>query len=404
MATLCKQVVEHAHDLILLGGALGLLSIFAGLVSARVNAPLLLVFLVIGMLAGEDGPGGVAFSDFQASYLIGSIALAAILFEGGFKTERTMLKQAFWPALAMGTIGVAVTAGIVAGAGVVVFGASWGEAMVIGAALAPTDAAAVGLLLRQARVAVPERLTALLEIESGLNDPMSVFLTVLFVEALIHPGAMTAPHALSFFALEMGGGAAFGLAGGYGLLALLKRLPAEASIFPILTFAAVLTLFGAAQTVGASGFLAVYLMGVIAGTSDYRTRARMEEFYEAFAWLAQIALFLLLGLLITPHAMLPQAPAILAMTAVLIVVARPVATFACLLPFGFGLRGTTFAAWVGLRGAVPIYLTIIPVLQGAPNGERLFGIAFGTVVASLVVQGWTIRQAAGLLGFGRIKG
>ncbi len=399
-----QGAVEHAHDLILLGGALGLLSIFAGLVSARVNAPLLLVFLVVGMLAGEDGPGGIAFSDFSASYLIGSIALAAILFEGGFKTERTMLRQAFWPALAMGTAGVAVTAGIVAGTGVAVFGVPWGEAMVIGAALAPTDAAAVGLLLRQARVAVPERLTALLEIESGLNDPMSVFLTVLFVEALVHPGAMTASHAVRFFALEMGGGAVFGVLGGYGLLALLKRLPAEAAIFPILTFAAVLALFGAAQRAGASGFLAVYLMGVIAGTNDYRTRARMEEFYEAFAWLAQIALFLLLGLLITPHALLPQAPAILAVTVVLIVVARPVATFACLLPFGFGPRETGFAAWVGLRGAVPIYLTIIPVLQGAPDGERLFGIAFGTVVASLVVQGWTIRQAAGLLGFGRSKG
>jgi cell volume regulation protein A len=196
----------------------------------------------------------------------------------------------------------------------------------------------------------------------------------------------------------------FGLAGGYGLLALLRRLPAEASIFPILTLAAVLALFGAAQMAGASGFLAVYLMGVIAGNSEYATRARMEEFYEAFAWLAQITLFLLLGLLITPHAVLPDAVAIAAVAAVLILVARPLATFACLLPFGFGLRGTAFAAWVGLRGAVPIYLTIIPVLQGAPNGQRLFGVAFGTVVASLVVQGWTIRQAATLLGFGRTKG
>jgi cell volume regulation protein A len=396
--------VEHAHELILVGGLLGLLSIFAGLVSARVNAPLLLVFLVVGMLAGEDGPGGIAFSDFGASYLIGSIALAAILFEGGFKTERSMLRQAFWPALAMGTAGVAVTAGVVASAGVVLFGAPWGEAMVIGAALAPTDAAAVGLLLRRAQVALPHRLTALLEVESGLNDPMSVFLTVVFVEALVHPGTMTSAHAALLFATEMGGGAVVGIAGGAALLALLRRLPAEASMFPILTLAGVLALFGAAQMAGASGFLAVYLMGVIAGNSDYATRARMEELYEAFAWLAQITLFLLLGLLITPHAMLPDAVAIAAVAAVLILVARPLATFACLLPFGFGMRGTAFAAWVGLRGAVPIYLTIIPVLQGAPNGQRLFGVAFGTVVASLVVQGWTIRQAATLLGFGRTKG
>ena len=395
--------MEHAHGLILLGGVLGLLSIFAGLASARVGAPLLLVFLAIGMLAGEDGPGGIMFSDYRASYLIGSIALAAILFEGGFKTERAMLRQAFWPALAMATAGVAITAGIVAAVGILAFGAPWDESLVIAAVLAPTDAAAVALLLRQARVAVPQRLTALLEIESGLNDPMSVFLTVLFVAILVSHQQPTAGHALAEFAIEAGGGALFGLAGGAGLVVLLRRLAADAPIFPVLALAAVLTLFGAAQSLGASGFLAVYVMGVIAGVSDYRTRERMEQFFEAAAWLAQIALFLMLGLLVTPHALLPSLPAIATIAAVLIVLARPAAAFACLLPFGFGLRQTAFAAWVGLRGAVPIYLTIIPVLQGAHSGERLFGLAFGTVVASLVVQGWTIRPAAALLGFGRAK-
>ena len=396
--------MEHAHELILLGGALGLTSIFAGLLSARLNAPLLLVFLAVGMLAGEDGPGGIDFSDFRASYLIGSIALAAILFEGGFKTERAMLRQAFWPALAMATAGVAITAGIVAEIGVLLFDVPWGDAMVTGAALAPTDAAAVGLLLRRAQLAVPDRLMALLEVESGLNDPMSVFLTMAFVTALTHPGQFTAAHALLEFATEMGGGTLFGVAGGYALLAMLRRLPAEAPLFPVLAFTAVLSLFGLAQIIGASGFLAVYLMGVITGTSDYRARERMEQFYEAIAWLAQITLFLILGLLVTPHALVPAAGAILAVAAVLILVARPVAAFACLLPFGFGLRASAFAAWVGLRGAVPIYLTIIPVLEGVPSGQRLFGVAFGTVVASLVVQGWTIRQAATLLGFGRTKG
>ncbi len=393
--------MEHAHDLILLGGVLGLLSIFAGLASARVGAPLLLVFLVVGMLAGEDGPGRIQFDDFHASYLIGSVALAAILFEGGFKTERAMLRQAFWPALAMATVGVAVTTGIVATASVLLFGIPWSGAMLIGAVLAPTDAAAVGVLLRRARLALPDRLTALLEVESGLNDPMSVFLTVLFVEVLTHPGSLTASHAAVLLASEMGGGTVIGLLGGFGLLALLRRLRADAPIFPVLALSAVLAVFGAAQSLGASGFIAVYLMGVITGTSEFRTRDRMEEFYEAFAWLAQITLFLLLGLLVTPHAVWPEAAGIAAVAAVLILLARPVATFACLLPFGFGLRPTAFAAWVGLRGAVPIYLTIIPVLQGVPNGARLFGLAFGTVVASLLVQGWTIGLAGALLGFGR---
>lgn len=391
--------VEHAHELILVGGALGLASLFAGLASARLGAPLLLVFLGVGMLAGEDGPGNIAFSDFPSAYLIGSIALAAILFEGGLKTERAMLRSAFWPAAAMATGGVAITTGVVAAASVLLFDVPWINALAIGAALAPTDAAAVALLLRRARVAVPPRVSALLEVESGLNDPMSVFLTVALVQVMVAPGTLTAQHALLLVAEEMGGGVVLGLAGGWALLALLRRVAAEASVFPVLALAAVLLVFGGAQTVGASGFLAVYLMGVIAGTNEYGTRERMEEFHEAFAWLAQITLFLMLGLLVTPHALIPGAIPIAAIAAVLIVLARPLATFACLLPFRFTVRETAFASWVGLRGAVPIYLTIIPVLEGVKGGEVLFGIAFGVVVASLVVQGWTIGLIGRLLGF-----
>lgn len=385
----------------LFGGALGLASIFAGLVSARFNAPLLLVFLGIGMLAGEDGLGGIVFSDFGMAYLIGSIALATILFAGGLETKRAMLRAAFWPAAVMATAGVAVTSGIVAVAAVWLFGVPWINGFAIGAALAPTDAAAVNLLLSQAQVALPKRVTALLEVESGLNDPMSVFLMVALVRMMVSPAGLGVGEAAVLLAEEIVGGAVLGVAGGYALLGLLRRLSADAPIFPVLAFSAVMMLFGLAQKFGASGFLAVYLMGVVVGTHPYRDRARLEQFYEAFAWMAQIALFLMLGLLVTPHNLWPAAPAILAMSAVLILVARPVATFACLLPFGFTLRETSFASWVGLRGAVPIFLTIIPVLQGAPHGEQLFGVTFGIVVASLVVQGWTIRHAAALLGFAR---
>ncbi len=394
--------MTHAHELILIGGLLGVAAIFAGLVSTRLGAPILLVFLGIGIAAGEDGPGGILFSDFDAAYLIGSIALAAILFEGGLKTERAMLRAAFWPSATLATVGVALSCGIVAAAAALVFGIPWTYALLIGAALAPTDAAAVGLVLRPLPLAIPHRLSALLEIESGLNDPMSVFLTVALVTLMTTPGSLGAGHAALLFAEEMGGGAALGLAAGYGLLALLRRLPADAPIFPILAWALVLTLFGAAQMLGASGFLAVYLTGVVLGTHRYQTRARLEEFFEAFSWLAQIALFLMLGLLLTPHSELPSALPIAVVTAVLVLLARPVAVFACLLPFGYGWREAAFASWVGLRGAVPIFLTTIPVLAGVAGGEQLFGFAFGVVVVSLVVQGWTVGLAARLLGFAKI--
>ena len=391
--------MEHAHELILIGGALGVASLMAGLVSARIGAPLLLVFLVVGMLAGEDGPGGIQFSDFRFGYLIGSIALAAILFEGGLKTHYAMLRIAFWPAAAMGTIGVAITTGVVGASAVAMFGVSWLDGMAIGAALAPTDAAAVALLLHRARVAVPARVNALLEIESGVNDPMSVVLTVALVQLATNPAGLGAGQAVLLLLKEMGGGAVLGLAGGWVLLRVLRRLSAEASVLPVLALAWVLMVFGGAQVLGASGFLAVYLMGIVAGNAEFSARAQMVEAYEAFAWLAQVTLFLMLGLLVAPHTLLPHALPILAISAVLIIVARPLATFPCLLPFGFTVPEAAFASWVGLRGAVPIYLTIIPVLAGAKDGEVLFGIAFGVVVTSLVVQGWTIGQVGRLLGF-----
>jgi NhaP-type Na+/H+ and K+/H+ antiporter len=393
--------LNTAHELILVGGALGLLSILAGVASARFHAPLLLVFLLLGMLAGEDGPGRIVFNDFSASYLIGSIALAIILFEGGLKTERTMIRAAFGPSLALATIGVAITAAIVGAAAVWLFSLSWNQALLIGAVLAPTDAAAVNTLLRASRVSVPERVTAALELESGLNDPMSVFLTVLLVQGLTTPEGLTTGHAVVMFLEEMAGGAIAGVAGGYALLWLLRRLPVELPIYPVLALTSALAIFGGAQTVGASGFLAVYLMGVIVGVNRFESHRALVYAAEAFAWLAQIMLFVLLGLLVTPHRLLPLIGSILAITAVLLVLARPIATFVCLLPFGYSGRETAFASWVGLRGAVPIYLTIVPVLEGVRNGNLLFGVVFGVVIASLVLQGWTISAAARVLGFGK---
>lgn len=394
--------MNTAHELILLGGVLGLISVFAVVIGSRFNAPILLLFLVLGMLAGEDGPGRIQFANFGAAYLIGSIALAIILFAGGLKTDRSMIHVALWPSVLLATVGVALTAALVGIAAVWLFRLPWAEALLIGAVLAPTDAAAVNTLLGAARVAVPDRVTAVLEVESGLNDPMSVFLTVLLVEILTSAGSFTIARAVLFFLKEMVGGAFIGLLGGFLLLRLLRKLPVPPPIYPILALACVLVVFGGAQIVGASGFLAVYLMGIVIGTNRFDSERAVIYTSEAFAWLAQIALFLMLGLLVTPHQMVPLVRPILLITAVLVLVARPVATFACLLPFRYSSRETAFASWVGLRGAVPIYLTIIPVLAGSRNSALLFGATFGVVIASLVLQGWTISPAARILGFRKL--
>ena len=396
--------MDTAHHLVLLAGALGLLSIFAGLFAARFGTPILVVFLAIGILFGKDGPVGLVFNDFQAAYLIGSVALAVILFEGGLKTKRSMLKIALWPAMALATAGVAITAGVVCAAYAVLPPppapySPWVVALLIGAILAPTDAAAVAALLRRARLPLPERVTAALEVESGLNDPMSVFLTVLLTQQVLHPGSFTVTHAAILLAEEMGGGALLGVGGGYLMLLVLRRLEVEAAIYPVLALAGSLLLFGVAQSVGASGFIAVYLAGVIVGNSEHQSTPTVEHFFEAIGWLAQIVLFLMLGLIVTPH-MILSVPwlALIVTTATLLLVARPIACIACLLPFGFRLRETAFMSWVGLRGAVPIYLVIIPMLAGITDAKFLFEPAVMVVVISLVVQGWTIAPVARLLG------
>ena len=401
LIALGHAALARSHKLILAGGALGLLSIVAGLISRRIGAPVLLVFLAVGMLAGDDHVFGVQFDDFDAAYLIGSVALAVILIEGGLKTPVSMLRLAFWPAAVLATIGVALTAGIFGAAAWLIDGVPVKAALLAGAAAAPTDAAAVAVLLRRAGAALPERLFALLSVESGLNDPMSVFLTFLLLRLIAEPGSIGVGEAVLLFLEEMIGGAALGLAGGWLLARSLKRLPIEAPLAPVLVLTGGLAVFGLAQLIGTSGFLATYLAAVITGATQHRAREDVEHFFEGMAWLAQIVLFLMLGLLVTPEDLPPYLPGAVIGAAVLILLARPVAVFACLLPFRFSLRETAFASWVGLRGAVPIYLSIIPGLADPQRDQRLFASIFILVIASLVVQGWTVAPAARLLGFGR---
>jgi NhaP-type Na+/H+ and K+/H+ antiporter len=401
LVALGRANMQAAHETILVGAALGVVSVFAGLLSRRVGAPVLLVFLVLGMLAGVDGPGGITYGDYSSAYLIGSVALAVILFEGGLKTPRSMLRLALWPALGLAVIGVGVTAAIVGAAVMWIAAVPFAPAMLVGAAVAPTDAAAVAAVLGRARVALPQRVTALLAVESGLNDPMSVFLTVFVIRVIVEPGAATWLNGALLFAREMVGGTALGLGGGWLLALLLRRLALEIPTAMVLVLAFALMLFGLAQMLGTSGFMAIYLAGIFIGGTPHLARREIGNFVEGSAWLAQIVLFLMLGMLITPHNMVRFIPIGIAIALVLMVVARPVATFACLLPFRFAWRETAFASWVGLRGAVPIYISFIPALADPLRDERLFSGVFVVVVVSLVIQGWTIGPAARLFGFGR---
>jgi len=389
--------VQASHQLILLGSALVLLSIFAGLFSARFGAPLLLVFLGLGMLAGQEGPGGILFRDFNADYLIGSISLAVILFEGGLRTDPDDFRRAIWPSLALATIGVIVTAAVVGAAAALLFSTSWTGGLLVGAIVAPTDVAAVSALLHLRHLELRPRVAAILEVESGINDPISVLLVVLLVDLLSTPTAAAGSHIAALLAREVAGGMALGIGGGYLLLTLINRLEATSGLYPILALAGATALFGGAQLVGASGFLTVYLAGLILGSHRHRATQVINQAFDAFAWLSQIVLFLMLGLLVTPSALVPTLWRSLAVAAVLMLAARPLAVALCLFPFGYTLPEITLISWVGLRGAVPIFLAIIPVLAGLADAATFFAITFVVVLTSLMVQGWTVSVSAQML-------
>jgi potassium/hydrogen antiporter len=386
--------MEASSELILLGGLLLLLSVFAGAVSARLGAPLLLAFLGLGMLAGEDGPGHIRFSDFRQSYLIGSAALAIILFDGGLAIKWIDVRKLMLPSALLATVGVAVTAGIVGATAHYGFAIPWLDALLLGAVVAPTDAAAVVSVLHMQKLNLRPRVAAVLEVESGLNDPMAVFTTLALVQLILHRESASWLGAGELFGIQMLGGVAFGLAGGWALLFLFRKLNLNAGLYPILGLAGAMTVFGGAQIVEASGFLATYLAAFMLGNGRYAGKEMVERFFGSFAWLSQIVLFLMLGLLVTPHDLAPLLRPAFAVAAVLILVARPVAVALCLIPFRFGWREIAFISWVGLRGAVPIFLAIIPVLTGARGGSLLFGTAFIVVMVSLLIQGWTVAPLA----------
>lgn len=392
-----RENVELTNQLILLTGVLFLLSVLASTISARFGLPLLLVFLALGMLAGEDGPGTIQFDDAQSTYVIGTVALAVILFNGGLCTDIGSFRVGLWPALWLATVGVVTTAALTGLAAAWFLQLRWLEGMLIGAIVGSTDAAAVFAILHSHGLQLKQRVDATLQIESGANDPMAIFLTVALVELLAAGNASLDWTVAGKFVQQMGVGAAIGLGGGWMLTWLINWISLTAGLYPLLVFSGGLLIFGATAIVGGSGYLAVYLAGLVLGNRPLRNADDIRRFHDGLAWLSQIGMFLILGLLVTPHRLLPLAVPSLLIAGILIFVARPVAVALCLLPFRFAWREQLFIGWVGLRGAVPIILALFPWLAGLDHFRLYFDVAFFIVLLSLVIQGWTVAPAARLL-------
>jgi len=378
---------------ILLGAVLVMAGILSSLLALRFGAPLLLVFLVIGIIAGDSGPGHIEFDDVRTTYLVGSVALALILFDGGLRTKFQNIRAVLLPSMVLATIGVLLSALITAPVAKYVLELNWLESLLVGAVVASTAAAAVFLLVHAQGLRLRPRVGATLEAESGTNDPFAIFLTLMLVE-FISSGRSSAAHVLLELLREALLGAIIGVIGGRVIVIALNRVALPQGLHAPFVLTAALVIFGVAQLSHASGFLAVYLAGIIVGNQPTRAHNSVVTFLDAATWLAQIVMFVLLGLLVSPQRLASSLGPAVIVALVLMLLARPAAVLLCLAPFRFNWREKIFIAWTGLRGAVAIFLASIPMLVGLSKAYLYFDVAFVVVIISLLLQGWTLAYAA----------
>ncbi len=391
------ESIDITNAALLLGAALAVLGILSSLVAQRFGAPLLLIFLVIGMLAGEDGPGHLPFSDYKLTYLIGSFALAVILFDGGLRTKMGHLRGAVAPAVTLATLGVVITGGLTGLVAAYLFKLPALEGLLVGAVVSSTDAAAVFFLIHAGGLQLRRRVGATLEMESATNDPVAVFLTMVLVQLVVAASAgvsHTGGEIAEFLALQVTIGAVGGLAGGFASSWLLNRIDLPGGLHPLMVIALAVLIYGATAVLEGSGFLAVYLAGMIMGNRPLRAQASIVTVNDAATWLSQIVMFMVLGLLVTPSKLIATALPACAVAGFLLLFGRPIAVWLCLTPFKFAAKEKWLVSWVGLRGAVSIFLAAIPTLSGVPHAELYFNVAFVVVLLSLLVQGWTLTWSA----------
>lgn len=385
--------------LLVIAALLGL-SVLASKAATKLGIPVLLVFIGIGMLAGSDGPGGIWFSNHQLAQQLGITALAFILFSGGMDTDWSSAKKYLAPSSSLATMGVLATAGMVGLMAHLALGFSVLEGLLLGSIVACTDAAAVFGTLRGAGIQLGHKIQSILELESGFNDPMAVFLTIAFTQALVSPEPITWVL-LPMFLLEMVLGAAWGYLNARGAVVIMQKIRLEfEAMYQVVSIALVLGAYAGAEAIHGNGFLSVYIAGLTFGSIAFPQRKGLSRFHDGLSWLMQITMFIVLGLLVFPRELGKVAGLGLAVSAVVMFLARPIGVLIALTPFRVDTRGQALVAWGGLRGAAPIVLATFPLLAKVPRAQTIFDIVFFIVLFSSLLQGTTLSWVARKLGIG----
>jgi cell volume regulation protein A len=375
-----------------------LAGVFLSKTSSRFGVPSLLLFLALGMVAGSEGLVGIEFDDFELARGFGVIALAFILFSGGMSTEWARIRPVVAPGIALASGGVLVSAVVLGSLVASMLDLELAEGMLLGAIISSTDAAAVFSIMRSRGVGVKGRLKPLLELESGSNDPAAVFLTVGII-GIIEADRLNLAGLVGGFVLQMGFGATAGFVLAKGMVWVINRVRLDYDgLYPVLTIAFVLLTFEGTSWAGGNGFLATYVAGLVLANTEFLHKRSLIRFHDAIAWLMQIAMFVLLGLLVFPTQLPSIAVEGIAVGVLLMLVARPLAVAVTLLPFRMPWREIGFVSWVGLRGATPIILATFPVVEAVDGARTIFNVVFFVVLASVLLQGTTIPVAARVLG------
>lgn len=383
--------------LLLIGATLILISILLAKLSHNIGIPTMLLFIGVGILAGSEGLGGIYFDDAGLAQSIGIIALVFILFSGGLETNWSESKQVSLPSFFLASIGVLITAVIIGLFVMWLFDTSFLWGLLFGSIISSTDAAAVFSILRTGNISLKGKLKPLLELESGSNDPMAVFLTIGTIELLLSP-EKSFLSLISLFLLQIGLGGVIGFGGGRLMAYLVNKLNFfYEGIYPIFALSVALLIYSSTAVLGGSGFLAIYIAGVVLGNCQFVHKRSLIRFFDGLAVLSQITMFLTLGLLLFPSELLDYIGLGFLLSGVLMFIARPLSVLITLVPFKFQIKEKIFASWVGLRGAVPIILATFPLIMGIENSHLIFNLVFFIVLTSALFQGWSINFIAKLL-------